>query len=268
MTTNANDKTAPVTRHLELSDNAVEIATPEELRTAYRALRNHHIAETAALISRRDDLTRRRDEQLAKDQEILGQSQKLIERADQIMRSDAETIDRLGSENARLSEIIHFMQNHYSPLGGRSCALCVYADGRFVRACALHRWEDVAAKVLATRAADPEDPTTADHLTDEELATWAEGVGLYHESMKTSYLRMIVDELEDRRHAEVMFAEIDRQFQDVDCPTCDDEGADHCETHKTLVRQWRSARAALCDLARIHRSYLLCLDAPGGGDPK
>ena len=125
-----------------------------------------------------------------------------------------------------------------------------------------------AAKVLASRAADPEDPSTADHLTDEELATWAEGVNLYDESMKTSYLRMIVDELEDRRHAEVMFAEIDRQFQDVDCLTCDDEGADHCETHKTLVRQWRSARAALCDLARIHRSYLLCLNAPGRGDPK
>ena len=237
-----------IPRHQELSDDDVERASLDDLRAAYRSLRDHHIAETTALISRRDDLTRRRDELLTETNEDL--------------------TDRLGSENARLSEIVDFMQNHYSPLGGRGCALCVYVDGRFVRACALHRWEDTAAKVLASRAADPEDPTTADHLTDRELAAWAASVDLYHESMKTSYLRMIVDELEDRRHAEVMFAEIDRQFQDVDCATCDDEGADHCETHKALVRQWRSARAALCDLARIHRSYLLCLNAPDGGDPK
>ena len=223
-----------IPRHQELSDEDVERTSLDDLRAAYRSLRDHHVAETAALISRRD----------------------------------AETIDRLGAENARLSKIVDFMQNHYSPLGGRGCALCVYEDGRFVRACALHRWEDTAAKVLASRAADPEDPSTADHLTDEELAAWAESVGLYHESLKTSYLRMIVDELQDRRVAEVMFAEIDREFQDVDCPTCDDEGADNCEEHTMLVRQWRSARAALCDLARIHRSYLLCLNAPGGGDPK
>ena len=168
-----------VARHQELSDDQVESASLDELRAAYRALREHHIAETTALISRRDDLTRRRDEQLAKDQEVLGQSQKLLERADQIMRGDAETIDRLGAENAQLSV-----------------------------------------------------------------------------------------ELLERRAAETIFVEIDRQFQEVDCRTCDDAGADNCEKHKLLVRQWRSARAALCDLARLHRGYLLSLNAPSGGDPR
>ena len=250
----------PIPRYQELSDEDVERASLDDLRAAYRTLRDHHIAETAALISRRDEFTRRRDE-LLKSPEDLTKTHTLVNRAD-------EFIDRLGSENARLSEIVDFMQNDYSPLGGRGCALCVYVDGQFVRACALHRWEDTAAKVLASRASDPEDPATADHLTDIELAAWAASVDLYDESMRTSYLRMIVDELEDRRHAEVLFAEIDREFQDVDCPTCDDGGADNCETHKAIVRQWRSARAALCDLARIHRSYLLSLNAPDEGDPK
>jgi hypothetical protein len=127
-------------RHQELSDVEVACASIEDLRAAYIGLREHHIAETSALISRRDDLTRRRDEQLAKSSETLAASQALVERADAIMRTDEETIERLGEENRRLSEIIDFMQNRYSPLGGRGCALCVYDDGRFVRACAMHRW--------------------------------------------------------------------------------------------------------------------------------
>ena len=129
-----------IARHQELSDAEVASATIEELRAAYIGLREHHIAETSVLISRRDDLTRRRDEQLAKSSETLAASQALIERADAIMRADEETIERLGEENRRLSEIIEFMQNRYSPLGGRACALCVYDDNRFVRACAMHRW--------------------------------------------------------------------------------------------------------------------------------
>ena len=255
-------------RHQELSDADIDRVSIDDLRAAYRSLRDHHIAETTVLISRRDDLTRRRDEQLAKGQEVLKQSQKLIERADQIILSDAETIDRLGAENARLTEIVDFMQHRYSPNGGRSCALCVYVNGRFVRACAMHCWDDTVAKILASRAADPEEPTAIDHLSNEELVAWAESTGIYQAPLERSYLRLIVDELRDRRDAEVLFAEVDRQFQEVDCPTCDDEGADHCETHQAIVRQWRSARAALCDLARIHRSYLLSLNAPGGGDPK
>ena len=243
--------TTQIQHHQELSDEDVDRASIDDLRAAYRALRDHHIAETTALISRRDDLTRRRDAQLAKNQHVLTESQKLIERADAIMTSDQETLDRLGTENARLSEIIDYMQNRYSPIGGRSCALCVYVEGRFIRPCALHRWEDTTAKVLASRAADPEDPLTTDQLSDGELATWAASVDVHTE----------------RRDAELIFAEVDRQFQEVDCRTCDDEGADNCEVHKLLVRQWRSARAALCDLARIHRGYLRSLNAPNGGDP-
>jgi hypothetical protein len=151
------DPSAPrIARHQELSDADVAIASIDDLRAAYISLRAHHIAETSALISRRDDLTRRRDDQLEKSNEALialdGQltkssetlaaSQTLIERADVIMRADEETIERLGEENKRLSEIIDFMQNRYSPLGGRGCALCVYDDGRFVRACAMHRWTE------------------------------------------------------------------------------------------------------------------------------
>lgn len=244
-----------VPRHQELSDDQIESASIEDLRAAYRSLRAHHVAETTALIARRDD------------------------------------IDRLGSENARLTEIIDFMQNHYSPIGGRGCALCVYVEGRFVRPCALHRWSldldlwftergDTAAKVLASRATDPDklltarnlfdraaDPAVRDHLSDKDLTAWAERAGVYEASMEGSCLRAIVDELHERRDAEALFAEVDRQFQEVDCRTCDDEGADHCEAHKLLVRQWRSTRAALCDLARIHRAYLRSLNAPNGGDP-
>jgi hypothetical protein len=259
---------AHLRRHHELSDDDIERASPDELRDAYRELRAHHIAETTALMSRRDDLTRRRDDQLIKSNEQMAASQKLIEEAARIINHDEAAMDQLGSENARLSEIVDFMQNRYSPLGGRGCALCVYVDGRFIRSCALHRWDDVTAKVLASRAADPEDPTAIDHLSNEELAAWAESVGLYQEQLEHSYLRLIVDELRDRRDAEVLFAEIDRQFQEVDCRTCDDEGADNCEEHQSIVRQWRSARAALCDLVRIHRSYLLSLTAPDGGDPQ
>jgi hypothetical protein len=270
-----------VPRHQELSDDQVEGASIDELRAAYRSLRAHHIAETTALIERRDDLTRRRDEQLAMASENLAKSQKLIEQADAIVRRDEEVIDRLGSKNEQLTEIIDFMRNHYSPIGGRGCALCVYEEGRFIRSCALHRWDDTAAMVLASRATDPderiternlfdstpEDPSTLDHLSDGELAAWADRVSLYQASLEGSYLRLIVDELRERREAEAIFAEVDRQFQALDCPTCDDQGADNCEAHKLLVRQWRSARAALCDLARLHRAYLRSLSAPGGGDP-
>ena len=134
------DPAPRIARHQELSDADVAAASIDDLRAAYVALREHHIAEASALISRRDDLTRRRDEQLAK-------SQALIDRGEEIIRTDGEIIDRLGEENKRLgeehrrlSEIIEFMQNRYSPLGGRACALCVYDEGRFVRACAMHRW--------------------------------------------------------------------------------------------------------------------------------
>ena len=257
-----------VARHQELSDDQVASASLNELRAAYRALREHHIAETTALISRRDDLTRRRDDQLAKGQEVLGQSQKLIERADQIMRSDGETIDRLGTENARLSEIIDFMRHHYSPIGGRACALCVYDEGRFVKPCALHRWDDRVAKVLASRAGAADDPATLDYVSDDELTAWVGLAGIDEASMEGAYLRQIIDELRERRAAEAIFAEVDRKFQDVDCRTCDDTGADNCAAHKLLVRQWRSARAALCDLTRLHRGYLLSLNAPHGGNPR
>jgi hypothetical protein len=51
--------------------------------------------------------------------------------------------DDLARRYVDLAEIIDFMQNRYSPIGGRPCALCVYDDGRFVRSCAMHRWEPV-----------------------------------------------------------------------------------------------------------------------------
>lgn len=163
-----------VARHQELSDDQIESASLDELRAAYRALREHHIAETTtALISRRT--------------------------------------------------------------------------------------------VLASQA---NDPAATNYLTDDALIAWAARAGIYETPMEGSYVRQIVDELRERRAAEAIFVEIDRQFQEVDCRTCDDAGADNCERHKLLVRQWRSARAALCDLARLHRGYLLSLNAPSGGDPR
>ena len=49
----------------------------------------------------------------------------------------------LARRYADLAEVVDFMQNRYSPIGGRPCALCVYEDGRFVRSCAMHRWESI-----------------------------------------------------------------------------------------------------------------------------
>lgn len=136
----AQDAAPVVGRHRELSDEDVARASVDDLRAAYVSLREHHVAETTALLSRRDDLTRRRDE-------IHAETQRLLERAEAIMRSDEQTIDRLGADNARLSEVIDFMRNHYSPIGARACALCVYEEGRFVRPCGLHRWDDDLAKI-------------------------------------------------------------------------------------------------------------------------
>jgi hypothetical protein len=327
----------PGERHRELSDAEVASTSIDDLRSAYIALRAHHIVETSALISRRDDLTRRRDDQLAKSSENLAASQALIERADAIIRADEETIERLGEENKRLSEIIDFMQNRYSPLGGRGCALCVYDDGRFVRACALHRWsaerddapprdsyqagyqacdrqhrapsckdpgcyceehaskaDEIAAglghlvragaiavctsitigeyiipSLCALRTADPRDPTTEPHLSAAELATWAKACGVDQPAMEDTFLRYIFDELRERRDAESLFVELDRRFQDiVDCESCSTSGPDGCEEHEGLIRSWRHARSALCDLARIHRGYMMSLNAPSGGDPR
>lgn len=53
----------------------------------------------------------------------------------------------LGKEVARLSEIIDYMQNRYSPLSGRGCALCVYKDGVFQRSCKLHQYADTLGAV-------------------------------------------------------------------------------------------------------------------------
>lgn len=258
-----------VARLPELSDEDVARATLDDLRAAYRSLRDHHVAETTALISRRDDITRARDEMLAKSAAQCAELQKLVDRAELIMRRDEETIERLGEENARLAEVFDFMQNRYSPIGGRACALCVYLGGRFIRPCAVHRWDDnLGAKVLAPRAADLEDLTTTDNLSDDELREWAARAGIYEEAMGGSYLRLVVDELRERRDAEVLFVELDRKFQDiVDCGGCAEGGPDGCRDHAPLIRSWRDARSALCDLARIHRGYLMSLNAPGGGDP-
>ena len=173
------------------------------------------------------------------------------------------------AESARLAEIVDYMTNRYSPLGGRGCALCVYDNGTFVRPCALHRWEDVTAKVLARRTADPEDPSFESHLSEPELTAWIASIGIDDPHLEGTSLRAVFDELRERRAAELLFVEVDRQLQDVvDCTDCDDGGPDGCAEHHGLIRQWRNARSALCDLARIHRCYLLCLNAPSGGDPQ
>ena len=49
-----------IQRHRELSDAEVAGASLEDLRVAYRSLRDHHVAETTALVARRD-LARRLD---------------------------------------------------------------------------------------------------------------------------------------------------------------------------------------------------------------
>lgn len=251
-------------RSHELSDDAVDQVTPEALRVAYRALRDHHVADTTAIISRRDDITRRRDDLLVRDEQILVESQRLLASADTIMRRDEQTIDRLSAENERLSEIINFMQNYYSPIGGRSCALCVYVEGRFVRPCAVHRWDDTAGKLLASRAADPADPTTTNYLSDAELAAWMDRTDLKQAALMGTYLRLILDELRERRDAEAMFVDVDLQLQRlVDCEACADDTHGSSDEHRAILKRWRIAQSALCALARIHRGYLRSKNAPG-----
>jgi hypothetical protein len=50
------DSTAITRRHQELTDDEINRATSEELRAAYRLLRDHHIAETTALVTQRNAL--------------------------------------------------------------------------------------------------------------------------------------------------------------------------------------------------------------------
>lgn len=329
-----------IKRHQELSDEDLERASLEDLRVAYRSLREHHVAETIALLARRDDITKRRDDLIARGRQQIEEMQKLIERASVIMQRDEEAIDRLGSENARLSEIVDFMRNHYSPLGGRGCALCVYEEGRFIRPCAIHRWYDelrerqksvsnaarsdgymgcsrthaappcedpacyceehahkadqilpglgdfirrgavgpelwieindqILPPLRATREADPADPRTPDRPSDDELIAWANRAGIYQPSMDGTYFRFVLDEIRERRDAEKVFVDLDRQFQNIlDCTACDDGGPDGCKEHKPLIRAWRDARSNLCEQARVHRGYLLSLNAPDGGDPR
>jgi len=251
----------------ELSNEDVDRSSPDDLRAAYRSLRDHHLTETTALISRRDDLTRRRDDALAKSNQVHTKSQRLLIQAQAIMHRDEETIDRLGSENARLSEIVDFMQHRYSPIGNRPCALCVYDDDRLVRYCAMHRWHDTAAKILAARAVDPENPATTDYLSDEELVAWADAAFAYREPMAGSYLRLILDELRERRDAEAMFVDVDLQLQVlVDCEACADDTHGSDDEHRKILKRWRIAQGTLCALARIHRGYLRSRNAPDGED--
>jgi len=235
---------ATIIRHpQELSDEEVDHASSDDLRAAYRSLRDHYLTETTSLISRRDDLTRRRDDVLAKSHqdlhaalpgEVLAQCQRLMENAGSIMQSDETTIDRLSSENARLAKI-----------------------------------GDTAAKVLAARVADPTNSTMPDYLSDNELVTWLDRSGLQRSALEGTYLGLIFAELRERRDAEAMFVDVDLQLQRlVDCPACADDSHGSDDEHRAILKRWRIARAALCALARIHRGYLRSRNAPDGGDPR
>jgi hypothetical protein len=269
----------PNKRHQELSDDEIDDAPIDDLRAAYRTLREHHIAETTALDSRREDLARRCDElsrkceeMLAKSSRTLTASQQLVERTASILRDD----------------------------------------------------EGIVAKVLAPRAVAPTDLAMTDHLSDKELTAWAEQAGVYSEKLRDTYLRLALDELRERRDAEVFFVEADRALQAVECEACTAMSASDprrvtradikeirsllvhrpvepnastlasfwllgagyierllteietlmsptprcCEEHQDLLKRWRITREALCELARIHRGYLRSLDAPDEGDPR
>jgi len=73
-------------------------------------------------------------------QETLEEQRNVVQEATRAVEATKEKIDRVTVERDRLAEIIHYMRNDYSPLGARGCALCVYDNGRFIRACAVHRW--------------------------------------------------------------------------------------------------------------------------------
>ncbi len=116
--------------------------------------------------------------------------------------------------------------------------------------------DQVVPALRAIRTADPADPKTPFRLSNEELMSWADRVGVYRAPMEETYIRLVVDEIRERRAAEAAFAEIDRRFQDLDCGACD-AGPGYCAEHAGLARQWRGAREDLLDEARIHRGYLL-----------
>jgi hypothetical protein len=98
------DPAKVIRRYQELTDDQVAAASIDELRAAYRGLRDHHVAETTALIAGRDDLAKRCEDKLDKSQEILVHAQKLLASADTIMRRDEATIERLTAENNRLTD--------------------------------------------------------------------------------------------------------------------------------------------------------------------
>lgn len=54
-------------------------------------------------------------------------------------RINAVTEWRVQKDRAdKYGEIIDYMRNRYSPVGGRGCELCVFENGKFVRPCKLH----------------------------------------------------------------------------------------------------------------------------------
>lgn len=208
--------------HQELSDAEIDTVSLDYLRAAYRSLRAHHIEETASLISRRDDLTRRRDDILARDQEVLAQSQRLLEQANAFMLRDEATIDHL------TSEVIALTRDRYT-----------------------------TAMLLAPRPADPSAPA---YLSDVELASWLTQVDV--KQLEGTYLRLVLDELRERRDAEAMFGDVDLQLQRfAECEECADDmhATDH--EHRAILKRWKIAQAALGALARIHRGYLHSLVA-------
>lgn len=123
------------------------------------------------------------------------------------------------------------------------------------------RWSEplrLVPPLRAFRAADPAHPRTPDRLTDEELAAWADHCGIFEKTMEGTYLRFLVDELQDRRAAEAAFAEFDEPLQALECEACEDlSGPRLCPEHEVLAKQWRRARDELLEQARIHRGYLV-----------
>jgi hypothetical protein len=77
--------------------------------------------------------------------------------------------------------------------------------------------------------------------------------------MEGSNLRLIVDEVCERRAAEATFAEIDRRYQELECADCDNALPGFCPEHAPLARAWRRAKEDFLDQMRIHRGYAIDL---------
>jgi hypothetical protein len=173
-------------------------------------------------------------------EEIMRRDGELIDRADEIMRQDERIIASYKTTLERNAETI---ASYEIVIAG---------------------WAEEHAKISKVLDAviAPREASAPDYLSDEELSRWVDSTNL--KIPPGTYLRLVLDELRERRDAEAMFVDVDLQLQKLASRDDDASGTD--EERQAVLKRWQIARSALCALARIHRGYLQSLKTSDEGD--